>query len=422
MTTSTTAPTRSTARVERPVAERDPHLLAELRTAARSLLLTPLLTDHLHADELRLVRRHRDELVRTFADGLGYRLVVEPRAARLHKAPLGRDGTRPWTRRSGAPFSPRAYALTALTVAALTRCPAQLLVDELVLQVRSCAVDARLDVDLDAVADRRALHAALTRLIDLGVLVEREGDLDHWAEQRTQSLLDVRRDVLALLVAAPLQGAQTPDDLLSVRTLPSAAGGARIELRRRLVENPLLSADTLTADQSEWWSRNRNREREWFADRFDLELELRAEGAVAVDPAEELTDTDFPGRGSERHLALLLLAELVEQVRAAPGTRTGTGTGPWRLLAEDDVRDRCLALVGTWGRALRRELREEPDRAYAAALAVLVRTGLLRSAPGAGLELHAAAARYAPQPTLTEASDSGEASLFDTSTDDEDPW
>lgn len=415
MSTTTTGTSPTTTRcVDRPVAERDPHLAAEIRAAARSLLLTPLLTDHLHPDELRLVRRHRDELVRTFADGLGYRLVVEPRAARLHKTSLGRDGSRPWTRRSGAPFTPRAYAMLALAVAALTRSKAQLLVDELVAQVRSCAVDARLEIDLDAVADRRALHAALTRLIDLGVLVEREGDLEHWAEQRTLSLLDVRRDVLALLVAAPLHGARSPDDLLTVRTLPSAAGGARIELRRRLVESPLLSADDLTEEQAEWWRRNRNRERDWFADRFDLELELRAEGAVVVDPAEELTDTEFPGRGSERHLALLLLAELVDHAR------TATGSGPWRALDPDVVHDRCRVLVARWGGALRRELREDPVRAQDAAIAVLTGAGLLRWTPDRALELHAAAARYAPRPALADRSDSGEASLFDTHVTDDD--
>ena len=96
-------------------------------------------------------------------------------------------------------------------------------------------------------------HAALAALVELGVLHERDGDLEHWAEQRTASLLDVRRDRLALLVAAPLAGVEDPDELLDVAALPSAAGGARVAVRRRLVESPVLSTDELTDEQAEWY-------------------------------------------------------------------------------------------------------------------------------------------------------------------------
>jgi len=45
---------------------------------------------------------------------------------------------------------------------------------------------------LDAIADRRLLHAVLLVLTEYGVLVERDGSLDGWAENgTTQSLLDV---------------------------------------------------------------------------------------------------------------------------------------------------------------------------------------------------------------------------------------
>lgn len=74
-----------------------PDLLAEadLRDAARALLRMPLLTADRNPDELALVRRHRDALSRLLADGLGYRLVVEPGLARLFKTGLGRDALRP---------------------------------------------------------------------------------------------------------------------------------------------------------------------------------------------------------------------------------------------------------------------------------------------------------------------------------------
>lgn len=65
--------------VVRPPADVDPQVLAERITAARSLLRTPLITVHSrNADELGLIRRHRVELTRLFADGVGYRLHVDP--------------------------------------------------------------------------------------------------------------------------------------------------------------------------------------------------------------------------------------------------------------------------------------------------------------------------------------------------------
>jgi uncharacterized protein (TIGR02678 family) len=413
--------------VERPAPTPDLQAAQERRRAARALLRRPLL----HADdsagtgggaapgsqgadraeELRLVRRHRDELTRTFADGLGYRLVVQPGGARLFKAGLGRDPGRGLLRRSGRPFSPRAYALLCLTVAALTRCRAQLLVDELVAEVRAAAVDAGIAVDLDTVADRRALHAALLVLLDLGVIRERDGDLEHWADQRTASLLDVRRDRLGLLLATPIGSARGRDELLDVAALPSAAGGARVAVRRRLAESPVMSVTDLTDEQQEWWSRNRHREREWFRDRLGLELELRAEGALAVDPDDELTDAPFPAGGSARHLALLWLAQVVHAVRddarsAEPAERT------WYPVSTEVVDRAAAEVLETWGAGLRRAHREDPGAARSEALEVLVAAGLVRTS-ATGWLVHAASARYAARPALGAPSASGEASLFD---------
>lgn len=115
-----------------------PDLLAEadIRSAARSLLRTPLLHSDRHPDEFALVRRHQGELVRLFADGLGYRLVVEPGLARLFKSGLGPDSSRGLRRRNDTPFTPRRYALLALTLAALTQSRRQVMIDELVSGVR----------------------------------------------------------------------------------------------------------------------------------------------------------------------------------------------------------------------------------------------------------------------------------------------
>jgi uncharacterized protein (TIGR02678 family) len=400
--------------VQRPGPAEDIRATAERRTAARALLLHPLLlADGPHDEEFRLVRRHREELERLFAEGLGYRLLVQPRAARLFKAGLGRDATRPLRRRSGAPVSPRVYALLCLVLAALTRCKSQLLVDELVAEVRSAVADAGLDIDLDTATDRRALHAALLALVERGVLSERDGDLARWGEDaRVLSLLDVHRERLRLLPAASLAGADSPDQLLDAAALPSAAGGARVAVRRRLLESPLLSTAELPAEQAEWWSRNRNRERDWFRDRFGLELELRAEGALVLDPAEELTDTPFPGQGSARHAALLLLDELVAAARPAaleadPAERT------WWPVPADAVEAGCARVLSSYGKGFKKAHRDDPEALRADAVGVLRDVGLVRDDLTGGLLVHAAAARYAPRPTLAAKAGSGERSLFD---------
>ena len=397
----------SSPRVERPQPAVDVHASEERRRAARALLREPLLHDD--EDLLRLVRRHREDLTRLFADGLGYRLVVEPGTARLLKAGLGRDPSRPLLRASGKPFPPRAYAMLCLAVAALSRTKNQLLVDELVAQVRAAAVDAGVDVDLDALADRRALHAALLVLVRWGVLRERDGDLEHWADQRTLSLLDVRRDRLALLVAAPLGAAAGPDELLDVAALPSASGGARVAVRRRLVESPVLTTDDLTAEQLEWWSKNRNREREWFRDRLGLEVELRAEGALAVDPADDLTDLAFPGSGSTRHFALLWLEQVVNTVRDRARSAEQRS---WYTVEATVVATAAEVVFAQWGSGLKREHREDAAAVRAQAQDLLVAMGLLRST-AEGWWVCAAAARYAARPALAAASVTGEASLFD---------
>jgi len=384
----------------------NPYTEADVRAAARALLRSPLLHIDKDRDELALVRRNQGELAKLFAEGLGYRLVVEPGLARLYKTGLPPDGLHGLVRRNQTPFSPRRYLMLALTLAALTRARRQVMVDELVAGVRSAAIDAGTDIDLDGIADRRALHSALVALIDLGVLTERDGDLEHWAERQTTSLLDIHRDRLAVLVSTPLTGLERPEELFDVLTAPSSAGGARIAVRRILTERPVLSAEDLSDEQAEWWRRSREREREWFR-RLGLELELRTEGAVAVDVEGDLSDIAFPGTGSVRHLALLLVSALVDRLRANDRLDGRT----WGWVAASTARTLADKIIARWSSGLRKAYRESPDVAYTDAIDLLVAVGLVRR-DGSGLLVHAAAARFAPRPELS-AGPAGQRSLFE---------
>ena len=284
-------------------------------------------------------------------------------------------------------------------------------------------------------SDRRALHSALVPLVELGVLRERDGDLEHWVDHRTQSLLDVRRDLLGILVAAPLASTTTADELLEAAALPSAIGGARTATRRRLLETPVLSTDELPEDHADWWRRNRNRERDWYETRFGLDLELRAEGAAVVDRDDAFSDEHFPGRDKTRQLALLVLEAVADAARgdrpgpnSPPGhaglsTRVNTSGvdppgGAWRAIPYAVAEASAREVHRTWRDRLRRDQREDPDGAIRDALDVLARFALVRL-DGDRVLVHAAAARYAPHVTLAETRSTGERSLFDDPTDDD---
>ncbi len=369
--------------------------------AARALLAEPLL----HGDgdtpeaarrveSLRLVRQHRVALQEFFAAELGYRLVVERHAARLVKLDPGPEPLRPLLRRTGKAFTPRGYAMLCLLLAVLEGGRAQYLVDELVREVRAAAADAGLSVDFEVATDRRALHAALMVLLGYGVLRERDGELSRWAEdERAQSLLDVDAERLGLMVLG-LPPVTTMEDLLTPEELPTSVGGARLTTRRRLVESPLLDVADLDEEQRSWWMKARGREKEWYADRLGLQLELRAEGALAIDPDEELTDQPFPGPGSARHVALLVLDRVVASARRLPAPR---------VVAGPDVVEAAFSFVETeHPTALSASFKLDPVGLREQATDVLAATGLVRPLADGSWSVHAAAARFAPKPTVVE--------------------
>jgi hypothetical protein len=174
----------------------------------------------------------------------------------------------------------------------------------------------------------------------------------------------------------------------------------------------VLSTDELTDEQAEWWRRGRNREREWFRERLGLDLELRAEGAVAVDPDDELTDLEFPGAGSARRLALLVLERLADRLRS--GAREAPADERvWRRAAPELVTAASAEVLAAWGAGLKREFRDDAVAALAAARAVLVAAGLVRLAPDGAWLVHAAGARYVVRASLTEGAPGGQPSLFE---------
>ncbi|MFC5663279.1 DUF2398 family protein [Kitasatospora misakiensis] len=386
---------------------------AERRIAARLLVAHPLVTaSGPHADGFPLIRRHRDWLAERFDTLLGYRLVVGPWHARLHKAGLGPGAARrlehPVT---GAPFTPGGYAQLALALALLVDAPEQLPLDRLLAAMKAA------DPGTGPAArpgDCPDLVMALAVLADWQVLGDLPAELsaDLPAEPSDPAaVLTVDRELARAVPVGPPALADDAADL--IRRAAEAEPGTAV--RRRLAETPVVLAADLPEDQRAWLRDHGRTGPAALADFLGLESELRAEGVALLDPAEELTDLALPGTDTAAQAALLLVERLVEEVRPLPGETTGPDVPVPDALIDGvlgDIADE-YGLPAGWHRgylADRTALRRD-------ALDLLHRMGLITPAPRGtrppGWLLRAPAARYAPAPDLVPAPGTGRHSRRD---------
>ncbi|MFB6891115.1 DUF2398 family protein [Kitasatospora sp. NPDC056327] len=400
---------------------------AERRIAARLLLAHPLVTaSGPHADGFPLIRRHRDWLTERFDSLLGYRLVVGPWHARLHKAGPGPGAARrlehPVT---GARFTPGGYAQLALALALLVDAPERLPLGRLLAAMRAAdpgpAVPAA-GGPAPAAAHRADLAMALAVLADWQVLAGLPAELP--ADRSAESVADPSAELAGDRADAAGAGVLTVDRELA-RAVPAgppaladdaadlvrraAAAGPGTAVRRRLAENPAVLTTDLTEEQRAWLREHRHSGPAALAEFLGLEVEQRAEGVALLDPAEELTDLALSGSGTAAQAALLLVERLVEEVRPLPGEDAGGDVPVPDALIDGvlgDIADE-YGLPAGWRRdylADRTALRRD-------ALDLLHRMGLITPAPRGtrppGWLLRAPAARYAPAPDLLPAPGTG---------------
>jgi uncharacterized protein (TIGR02678 family) len=376
----------------------------ERRTAVRHLMAQPILTAARQPAELDLVRRHAQQLQSLFSTQLGYPLVVETSFARLVKAPLPQEApVRPARRPSdGSPFTPGTYAHLALVCAALLApgVGEQVLISSLVDQIRADAAAQSIGIT-DGLGDRRQLVTALSLLVSWGVIAETDGSLTAWGERREdEALLTINRTLLLHLLSKPLH----EHDASAVLSEPHEHDNPRRRLRRRLVENPAVFRAELPEDELDVLSRDRADLARYLDENFGLVLEVRAEGALAYDPTGTLTDIDFPGSGSAKQAALLLLDELI--VALAP-TRESTVTVHGRalpgVLAPWPRVDAVLTdLTARYRTAWKNAYISSRDALRTDVVAVLAEMRL-GAATETGLAIFPFAARYQPHVTTAPA-------------------
>lgn len=355
--------------------EHDIALEAERRRAIRALLAAPLLLPD--SDDFALVRRHAEWLRTWFGAFLGYRLVVEAGFARLFKPGPGPGRGRPLLRPSG-PFTPRMYAYLALTTAVLLTAPEQVLLSQLVADIRAAAVEAGIELgDAQRPAERRALGAALRQMVAWSGLREEQGSVAGYADdEQAEALLTVDRDIVAHLLSTAPGRAGTPAEFVALAA-DAGPGGSRHRVRRRLVEEPVVYVDDLAAADRVWLRREQRRDERSYLDYAGLQAELRTEGVALLDPDETLTDVTFPGSGTVAQAALLTIGVLAGRLRPEPGSLVVGVPVPAGML--DEV---VVDLAGRHARRWAGQYVQDPALLREEIVALLVRMGLMaRSAP-----------------------------------------
>jgi uncharacterized protein (TIGR02678 family) len=365
----------------------------EVRQAVRGALAEPLLEQG--GSTMGLVRRHRVELTRWFADELGYRLdATRPGVVRLAKLPGAGHQARGLTNRAGRAFDAGRYALVCLILASAEGAGERTTLARLFEDValRASVIDG-LGWDSEVGADRRAFIQAVQAAVDMGVLDKAEGDEERFVrgEPGGDALYRVDSDRLSMLPTAPQPPslAGSPSDVAHEAypdTEVCRARRRRHRVTRALVEQPVVYLDELAPDEVDYLRSQRGRLERVLAEKVGLTLEVRAEGWVAVDEGGDLTDLRWPDYGAAETTALRLCDEL--------RTRAGRGDPPeWRgVEVAVFVRHLATEYAGYW--------KQGTDTSAGAgnladqAIAILVAARLARRTPD-GLEARPGAGRYA---------------------------
>lgn len=381
---------------------------AQRRRAMRALLAKPLLTVVADEDALRPVRRHAAYLRDWFAAETGWRLLVDAESARLFKvSATTEDATHPARDGKGrAPFGRRRYVLLCLALAVLERADAQVTLGRLAEGVLVAAGDlefaaAGVEFTLSRRDERADLVAVVRVLLAWGALERVAGEEDSYLGDTGDVLYDVRRRVLAALLTTG-RGPSTITEpgfeqrlaALSAESVPDTEDLRRRTLRhqltRRLLDDPVLYYDDLTADERAYLINQRAAITRRIEQATGLVAEMRAEGIAMVDPDDDLTDVRMPEQRTDGHVTLLIAEYLsgrvgepvlLDTLRAQVRALARQHTSYWRRgVTEPGADTELLEIALTTLRALRLVADSAPDavRALPAISRYSVRQAVIR--------------------------------------------
>lgn len=338
----------------------------EFRRALRALLMCPLIAPG-HAD-FPAVRRQAERLREWLARETGWPLHVDREGARLFKRPANlNDFTR------GLPtYDRRRYVLLCLACAVLERADPQItlqLLGERIMQqaVNPALAESGFAFTLRTASERRELVAVCRTLLEQGVLERVAGEEDHFVHenswQQSDALYDVNRRLLAGMLAAargpsswsasdaPMSTEARLQALVAEHRMDSEQGrrdALRHHLARRLLDDPVVYADTLEADAQAYFSNQRGAMASRLCEATGLIAEQRAEGLALVDENGQLTDVAMPAEGTESHVTLLVAEHLAQRLRRSDASMR---------VAIADIQAFLRAAVEQYGRYWRKSAR-----------------------------------------------------------------
>lgn len=312
------------------------HQREEVRTALRALLMRPLMGPQ-HPD-FPLVRRHADRLREWVNRETGWTLLVEREGARLYKRPADlTDATR------GLPdYDRRRYALLCLVAAVLERADPQITLRVLGERLLALAADPvfaqrGFTFTLCSQSERRDLVTVCRTLLAHGVLQRVAGDEEGYVQgagPEADALYDVHRRTLSGLLGA-VRGPSSwpPEDApvtleqrlraLVAEHVADSDEGRRTALRhhlaRRLLDDPVVYADTLDPEALAYFVNQRGVLAARLCDATGLVAEQRAEGLALTDEDGLLSDVAMPAEGTDAHATLLAAEFLARQAREHGG-------------------------------------------------------------------------------------------------------
>jgi uncharacterized protein (TIGR02678 family) len=334
----------------------------EFRAALRALLMQPLMNPA--HDMFPAVRRQSTLLSDWFTRETGWTLLVARDGARLYKRPADlTDATR------GLPhYDRRCYVLLCLACAVLERSDSQItlcvLGDRLMQMVTEPVLHARrFSFTLNSLQERRELVTVCRTLLALGVLRRVAGDEEAFVQRQgdADALYDVHRRTLAGMLAAargpstwsPETVPSTIDERLRALVtehIPDSDEGRRMALRhalaRRLLDDPVVYADTLDADSRAYFFNQRGAMAARLCEATGLTAEQRAEGLALTDETGTLTDISMPAEGTDAHVTLLVAEYLARQTFEA------------ETITEADIATFVRDATARYGRYWRKSARE----------------------------------------------------------------
>lgn len=318
----------------------------ERSDAIRILLMNPLLpAEGERCEDFRLVLRHSEWLRQWFLRWAGWSLHSTADVVRLRKTPsLKLDSSRGLLDKTSssdrAYFTRRRYALLCLVLATLENEQRQTTIQRVAQKtVDSIRVNPELQAfgfDPKQLAHRYELIAVMRFLQRSGVLSRADGDDSDYVSGSGDCLYRIDRSALAnvpgsirsastISISARTKNSSSQIDVadfierLNEVELPNSTDSQNRNLQhmlvRRLLDDPIMYFDELTANEYDYFNKQGERLLNELERATGLFVERRAEGVALLDPAGDWTDLGLPEVGTRGHATLLLAEWLADGLR-----------------------------------------------------------------------------------------------------------